>query len=148
MAMEGGGFRAQSVDSGFFAGMLAFAGMQQNRSSPTLESTGLLDRFFAFSTISGSSWFFSNLAYSSGFKSLLEQMAASPIGSKQLYRAGYTEKWLNATNVNGTRFNWFEDAARAISDYFDDHFSEDSIYILTCASKASEPHHVSNAGAS
>ena len=39
LAMEGGGFRAQSVDAGFMAGMLHFVGKQRNLPAPTFESS-------------------------------------------------------------------------------------------------------------
>ena len=147
LALEGGGFRAQSVGTGFVAGMLAFIGKprcytyvasgteatdewcesqcaaygceeaaqkvcecrtthpaQQPEPTPTLESSGLLGRFAAFSSNSGSSWFFSELAYSARFKALVEQMAAAPATSAAAYHAAWTSRWLEATNVQPRKF--------------------------------------------
>ena len=130
-AMAGGGFRAQSVDSGFVVGMLAFIGKHQGLPSSTMESTGLLSRFGTISTNSGSSWFFGSMAYSAGFKALLEQMAATPEHSAPLYRAGYTQKWLLATNVDEAHFNLLGAVARVAAKLLFGTGDEDSIYIIT-----------------
>ncbi|KAL1507744.1 hypothetical protein AB1Y20_007356 [Prymnesium parvum] len=130
LALEGGGFRAQSADTGVLAGLLAFVGKQRGIAAPTFESTGLLDRFPTVSTNSGSSWFFSSLVYSPRFKSLLEAMAARPTQSAAIYKAGYTNSWLAATNVDSTHFNLWEKAARAIAALLGTG-DEDSIYIIT-----------------
>ena len=131
LAMEGGGFRAQSVGAGFMTGMLAFVGKQRGLASPTFESTELLSRFDTISTNSGSSWFFSSMAYSTDFKALLQQMAASPAHSAPIYRAGYTKKWLLATNVDEKHFNFFGTAARAIAKLLFGTGDEDDIYMIT-----------------
>ena len=127
MALQGGGFRAQSVDAGFFAGMLAAVGRQSKTLPVTFDSTGLMKRFSMVSTNSGSSWFFGSLAYSEGFRTLLEKMAASPANSAALYRAGYTSKWLLATQVDERRFNLRGLAARAIAKLLFGTGDEDSI---------------------
>jgi len=115
MAIAGGGFRAQSVGTGFMTGLLSYIGKSQGEVSPTFESTKLLDRFGTFSTNSGGSWFFGSLAYSSSFKSLLEAMAASPELSAFLYNEGYTRKWLKATNVTAKEFDSQAKHAKAIA---------------------------------
>ena len=112
-------------------GMLAFIAKERGLQSPTFESTGLLQRFDTFSTNSGSSWFFSSLAYSTGFKTLLEEMSASPTNAAALYKAGYTNKWLLATNVDERKFNLLGSAARAISKLLFGTGDEDSIYLVT-----------------
>ena len=166
LALEGGGFRAQSAGTGFVAGMLAFLGKprcstyvassteatdewcesqcaaygceddaqkvcecstthpaqqtdltptaQQPDPTPTLESTGLLGRFAAFSSNSGSSWFLSELAYSPRFKALVEQMAAAPATSAAAYHSAWTSRWLEATGVQPRKFKLFAEAARAL----------------------------------
>ena len=96
LALQGGGFRAQSVDTGFLTGMLAFAG-EQMQVPPTLEDTQLLDGFQAVSTNSGSSWFFSELAYSQPFKNLVEAMASDPGSVAATYRTNWTNRLVAAT---------------------------------------------------
>ena len=131
LALEGGGFRAQSVDTGFMTGLLAFIGKQRGLKGPTFESTALLARFQTISTNSGSSWFFSSLAYSNDFKTLVEAMAANLPTSAALYKAGYTNKWLLATHVDEGKFNLFGSAARAIAKLLFGTGDEDSIYLIT-----------------
>ena len=157
LALEGGGFRAQSAGTGFVAGMLAFLGKprcstyvassseatdewcesqcaaygcaedaqklcecstthpaQQPDPTPTLESTGLLRRFGAFSSNSGSSWFLSELAYSPRFKALVERMAAAPTTSAAAYQSAWTSRLLEATDVQPCKFKLFAEAARAL----------------------------------
>lgn len=173
LALEGGGFRAQSAGTGFVAGMLAFLGKprcstyvasgteatdewcetqcaaygceegaqkmcecsttptaQQPVPTPTLESTGLLGRFTAFSSNSGSSWFFSELAYSARFKALVEQMAAAPASSAAAYHSAWTSKWLEATNVQPRKFKLLAEAARAIVRTLFGTGDEDTVYLL------------------
>eukprot|EP00403_Amphidinium_massartii_P043404 CAMPEP_0178446372 /NCGR_PEP_ID=MMETSP0689_2-20121128/40764_1 /TAXON_ID=160604 /ORGANISM="Amphidinium massartii, Strain CS-259" /LENGTH=533 /DNA_ID=CAMNT_0020071183 /DNA_START=146 /DNA_END=1747 /DNA_ORIENTATION=- len=130
MALQGGGFRAQSVDTGFLAGMLAFIGHEEDQARPTLESTGLLDRFRIFSTNSGSSWFMGMLAYSPAFKDLLERIAAHPATAAAQYREGYTIKWLEATNVDPRKFNILGKLSRLVVKSVLGTGDEDSIYLL------------------
>ena len=130
MTLEGGGFRAQSAGAGFLAGMFAFIGKQQAQPRPTLESTGLLERFAAFSSNSGSSWFFSELAYSTPFKGLVEEMAAAPNASAKAYQAAWTSKWLAATGVEPLKFNLWADAARALVAALFGTGDEDTVYLL------------------
>ena len=182
LALEGGGFRAQSAGTGFVAGMLAFLGKprcstyvassteatdewcesqcaaygceddaqkvcecstthpaqqtdltptaQQPDPTPTLESTGLLGRFAAFSSNSGSSWFLSELAYSPRFKALVEQMAAAPATSAAAYQSAWTSKWLEATNVQPRKFKLFAEAARALVRALFGTGDEDTVYLL------------------
>ena len=173
LALEGGGFRAQSAGTGFVAGMLAFLGKprcstyvasgteatdewcesqcaaygceedaqkvcecstthpaQQPDPTPTLESTGLLGRFAAFSSNSGSSWFLSELAYSPRFKALVEQMAAAPATSAAAYHSAWTSKWLEATNVQPRKFKLFAEAARALVRALFGTGDEDTVYLL------------------
>lgn len=131
LALEGGGFRAQSVGAGFITGMLAAIGRQRGTEPPTFEATALLDRFKTISTSSGSSWFFSSLAYSNQFKTLLEKMSAQPERAAGLYKAGYTNPWLLATHVNERKFNLAGAAARAIAKLLFGTGDEDSIYLIT-----------------
>jgi len=130
LTLEGGGFRATSVDAGFFAGMLAALGEKQGQSAPTMESTNLLGKYTAISSNSGSSWFFSELAYSPSFKALVEGMAASPKTAAAAYRAGWTSKWLAATDVTEKKFNLLGDIARAVVKDLFGTGDEDSIYML------------------
>ena len=130
LTLEGGGFRAQSVDAGFMAGMLAFAGREKSQARPTFESTGLFKRFAAVSTNSGSSWFFSELAYSASFKALIEEMAAKPDKAAEAYSASWTSKWLAATNVTDSKFNLLGDLAHLLVKELLGTGDEDSIYMV------------------
>ena len=132
LALEGGGFRAQSAATGFVAGMLAYIGKHRAppNLTPTLESTDLLGRFAAVSSNSGSSWFFSELAYSAPFKALVEQMAAAPNASAAAYYTEWTSKWLEATNVQPLKFNLWADAARALVSALFGTGDEDTVYLL------------------
>lgn len=130
LCMEGGGFRAQSVDTGLMVGMLAFLGQQQHAKAPTLAGTGLLGGFSSFSTNSGSSWFFSELAYSSRFTTLVESMAKEPTSAAALYRAGWTSGWLEATGVDGSKFDVLGDIARLLVSEVLGSGDEDSIFML------------------
>ena len=95
-----------------------------------MESTELLGRFAAFASNSGSSWFFSELAYSVPFKHLVEQMAAAPNASAAAYHAAWTRKWLEATDVRPLKFNLFADAARALVSALFGTGDEDTVYLL------------------
>jgi len=130
LCMEGGGFRAQSVDTGFMVGMLAFLGQEQKSKAPTLAGTGLLNSFSSFSTNSGSSWFFSELAYSSRFSGLVESMAKEPTSAAALYKAGWTNDWLEATGVDPSKFNLLGDLARLLISKVLGSGDEDSIFML------------------
>lgn len=111
LALQGGGFRAHTTDTGFLAGLLKFVGDQQALSEPTLSNTGLLSRFDTFATNSGSSWFFSELAYSPRFSKLLQGMAASPQTAGNQFNTGWFDPFKMATHVDPTKFNPLRDIA-------------------------------------
>lgn len=134
LALQGGGFRAQSTNAGLLAGLMAFLAPRHPAPSPprtpTLESTRLLARFAIVSSNSGSSWFFASLAYSPPYKQLLERIAAAPFRASDLHNAGYTAKFLSATNGSGVNFRWAERVARLASGLLG-RGGEDTIYLLT-----------------
>lgn len=129
LAMEGGGWRAQSSDAGLISGMLSYLG-QQDGQAPTLTGTGLLDRFDHFSTNSGSSWFFSSLAYSESYLNLIEGMAASPESAAAQMKTKWTTPFLQATNVEPKQFDLVGDIARDVVTGLLGKGDEDTLYLL------------------
>lgn len=113
LALRGGGWRAQTSDAGLFSGLLAFAAKQRGVPATFLD-TGLLADFDEVATNSGSSWFFSSLAYSPGYKDLIESMAAAPASAAALHHELYSVPWLRATNVDLAKFNLREQLARDV----------------------------------
>jgi hypothetical protein len=113
LALQGGGFRAHCTDTGLIAGLLKFVGDQKKLLNPTLSGTRLLNRFDTFSTNSGSSWFFSELAYSSTFRSLVEGMAASPPTAGDQFNKEWFTPFKSATHVTPSVF----DPKRSVAEW-------------------------------
>jgi len=114
LAMQGGGFRALAADAGLVAGLLAAAGRQKGSLRPKLAGSGLFDRFCLLSTVSGSSWFTSQLLYSRRFLELVESMAENPWIVAYRFREGWTYHWLRATDIDAPLFDVMGDVARLV----------------------------------
>lgn len=87
LALEGGGFLAHSVYTGLVEG-LNQAASKTGGTEATLTATNILGSFGVISTVSGGSWFMSELAFSQRFLSLVE-------GSNEANAAtNYINKWV------------------------------------------------------
>lgn len=128
LCLEGGGWRAQSSDAGFVSGMLAYLA-KKDQIEPRLSESGLLDRFDHFSTVSGSTWFFASMAYSEGYRSLLEAMAASPGNASALYNKRFTTPYLKATDVDPAWFDLKAKVARDVAARILGKGDEDSLFL-------------------
>jgi hypothetical protein len=111
MALQGGGFRALSSDTGIIAGLLSFLGKQQGMSKPTMNGTGLLDDVGVLSTVSGSSWFTAELVYSPQFRTLMEGIAANPHNGSALFAQLWFDPFKRATGVSPSAFDPLRDIA-------------------------------------
>lgn len=129
LALEGGGFRAFASDTGVIAGLLAVSGRRQNMSHPSLASTGLLDQFKLLSSVSGSSWFSSELIYSNNFGMLVENLAASPRTAAIEFGLRWTSPWLKATQVEAPKFNLLDALGRILVRTFLGSGDEDTLYL-------------------
>jgi len=94
LCLQGGGFRSVVCDAGITAGLLAFLAKYEGL-QPTIDSSGLYDRFSSLSTCSGGSWFAASLIYSSKFATLVELMGASPETAGQQFKDGWVAPWLS-----------------------------------------------------
>lgn len=110
--------------------MLNVLGQQQGVASPTLESTGVLDRFDHFSSVSGGSWFFASLAYSESYVNLLEGMAASPDTAATQMRKGWADPILKAMNVEVSVFDVQATLARKLADEILGTGDADTLFML------------------
>lgn len=129
LALEGGGFRAQSVATGFVAGVAANvptkAGIQK-----TFVNTKILDRFSILSSNSGGSWFASSLIYSSKYLRLVEDMINSPSTSGAQFMQAYIDPWLKASGVDSSKFNLAKDIAEYVVKHILGTADEDTIFLL------------------
>lgn len=106
LALEGGGFKALSLDVGLFAALLAKYRKIAATERPTLESSNLLGRFGVISSVSGGTWFASSLIYSRGFKNMVEDMAVSG-GIKhaaEIFEAQWVSQWLSAFQEKDSKY--------------------------------------------
>jgi len=130
MALQGGGFRAHCTDTGLIVGLLGYLGFQQKLSAPTLENTELLSRFDTFATNSGSTWFFSELAYSKRFGKLIESMAASPQTAGDQFNEQWFDPFKKATDVQPSIFNLKRDLAEWLVTVLLGKGDEDTIFAM------------------
>jgi hypothetical protein len=94
LALEGGGFRALTVDVGITAGLMAaYAKIATN--SLKIGVDGLYRRFHTISSNSGGSWYASSLAYSPSFLRLVESMGASPGTAGKKFNQKYIDALLS-----------------------------------------------------
>eukprot|EP00930_Biecheleria_cincta_P046096 TRINITY_DN31792_c0_g1_i1.p1 TRINITY_DN31792_c0_g1~~TRINITY_DN31792_c0_g1_i1.p1 ORF type:complete len:596 (-),score=89.23 TRINITY_DN31792_c0_g1_i1:114-1724(-) len=128
--MEGGGFRAFASDTGMIAGLLAVVGRRHNISHPSLASTGLLDRYQLLSSVSGSSWFLSELVFSNRFLTLVETLAASPRSAAKEFGQEWTSRWLVATQVKATKFDLLDVLGRLVIKTLLGTGDEDTLYLV------------------
>lgn len=130
LALQGGGFRAFSSNTGLITGLLAaHAGTKPNiiRRKPTLVQTGLLKRFETISSGSGSSWFSAALIYSDHFRELVENMATVPGLAKLQFSQHFTVPWMRAAQLDNWKFSYLVALSRlvlgnAVTDYFQEMF--------------------------
>ncbi|CAE8621215.1 unnamed protein product [Polarella glacialis] len=86
---EGGGFRAHAAYTGVTAGLLSV--LKEEQSSKKFTSLGgLFDHVETMSSVSGGSWFISELAFSSTFESIIQGIAESPEQGFNIYN----EQWI------------------------------------------------------
>lgn len=113
LALEGGGFRAFASDTGFMAGLMAT--ICGSSATCTLLDSGLLRDVGLVSSVSGSTWFASDLAYSNRFRtSVVEAIAAEPHNASAIYGAGFTNPWLQATNIGDLEYCASMPAAKSL----------------------------------
>ncbi|CAE8618844.1 unnamed protein product, partial [Polarella glacialis] len=104
LTFEGGGFSSVATQSAILAGLLSLAGKASTPPvlQPTLEGTGLLDKFDLLTSVSGGGWFLSCLLYSRKFLTFMELMAANPSQAGKHFMKGYMDAWLQkAQKVHG-----------------------------------------------
>lgn len=130
LTMEGGGWRAQTAYAGVVSGLMAVLS-EDTDASPTLHSTGLLDRFDHFSSVSGGSWFFASTAYSQRYNDLLNGMAASPTTAAAQMNANWTTPLLEATKVDPANWDVVAKIAHDLVDKLIGTGDADSLYLLT-----------------
>eukprot|EP00930_Biecheleria_cincta_P008395 TRINITY_DN109826_c0_g1_i1.p1 TRINITY_DN109826_c0_g1~~TRINITY_DN109826_c0_g1_i1.p1 ORF type:complete len:670 (-),score=109.26 TRINITY_DN109826_c0_g1_i1:325-2334(-) len=100
---EGGGFLAHSVYSGLVSGLLAV--QERNETFVDMQEglTQLFSNVSLFASNSGGSWFFSQLAFSPSFASLIEMMAADPISASESYDRAWITPLLDILPVAMTQ---------------------------------------------
>lgn len=121
IAWAGGGFRAFTVDIGLTAGLLA-ANARRDRVAPLFAETKFLDRFGILSSNSGSTWFFTELAFSWRFRHMVERMAASPEKAGAEFWHDWMQGWiaLGTDRVAKSQSEDSVEAARNRSGHTDD----------------------------
>mmetsp|Transcript_118106 Transcript_118106/g.252391 ORF Transcript_118106/g.252391 Transcript_118106/m.252391 type:complete len:621 (+) Transcript_118106:91-1953(+) len=94
LTIEGGGWKAQTVEAAFMAGLLNAQARESGGEAVTFESSGLLSSFDTISSNSGGTWFTSSLLFSESFMRMLEEMGAKPAEAGDIYNQEYTAKLL------------------------------------------------------
>jgi len=130
LAIQGGGFRSHVTNSGLIAGLLKFVGDRKKLSAPDLDSTGLLHRFDTVSSVSGGSWFFSQLAYSEQFQKLIAGMAASVQTAADQFNKGWFDPFKKATHVDPSIFNLRRDIAEFLITVILGKGDEDTLFAV------------------
>ncbi|CAE7512626.1 unnamed protein product [Symbiodinium sp. CCMP2592] len=95
LALQGGGARAVAVEAGLFVGLA------DGEADQAVESC--LASFQLLSSVSGSSWFSSELLFSESFLQLLRGMAADPSSAASKFQESWIRPWLTATAVDEKR---------------------------------------------
>ena len=88
-ALAGGGFMAHAAHTGVLTALLNATGATAKGAEPGLRE--LMKNVKVISTISGGSWWLSQLAYSKAFLTLIETMAVDPKTAGALYQ----ERWIS-----------------------------------------------------
>ena len=89
LALEGGGFRAHAAHTGVLTALLNVTKATSKGAGPDLRE--LMRNVKVISSISGGSWWLSQLAYSQAFLTLIETMAVDPKAAGLLYQ----EQWIS-----------------------------------------------------
>lgn len=105
LALGGGGFRAFAVDVALAAGVAAAKSKSERSRFSSLSASKLFGRFEAISTVSGSTWFLSQLGFSGGFSDLLDRMAAAPQAAGSTFRSGWMDAWIALGRNDGDRMS-------------------------------------------
>lgn len=115
LCFQGGGFLSQATFSGVIAGLLRREATERGLEA-TLEATGLLRRFGLVSSVSGGSWFVSELAYSPEFQALVEAMAADPASAGRLWETEWNKKWFACLTKDSANAKLFEALAHVLPE--------------------------------
>ncbi|OLP85607.1 hypothetical protein AK812_SmicGene33385 [Symbiodinium microadriaticum] len=89
LALEGGGFMAHAAHTGVLTALLNVTKATSKGAGPDLRE--LMRNVKVISSISGGSWWLSQLAYSQAFLTLIETMAVDPKAAGLLYQ----EQWIS-----------------------------------------------------
>lgn len=117
VAFEGGGFLAHSVYTGFIEGLNQLASDSGNTEA-TLAATNILGRFDVISTVSGGSWFMSELAFSNYFLSMVQSASSDPGTAGAMYNQHWIAPFLQTGSQTNGFIKAFADLIKALGGTF------------------------------
>merc|ERR1712070_1329420 len=97
LALSGGGFLAMASYTGIIVG---YDQLSDTRQGSTVASL-LSDSVDTISSVSGGSWFSSQLIYSDQFNNLLDRMTANTTAAADLYNSEWNQPFWNALGSDG-----------------------------------------------
>ncbi|CAE7742978.1 unnamed protein product [Symbiodinium sp. CCMP2456] len=121
LALQGGGARAVAAEAGLFVGLAEGEADQA--------VGNCLAPFQLLSSVSGSSWFSSELLFSESFLQLLRGMAADPSSAASKFQESWIRPWLTATAVDEKRFDGFQTLVRLLVKLMFGTGDEDTIFL-------------------